>query len=311
MNRFLLLFFLITGSYLVQAQDSIQIGTFNIEWYPCKDDGEMMKEYGIDLRYPPKGYATDNEKLFSFLKEADIELLGVEEIVDAEMLGREAKKYLGEHYEFIYSPLGGSQKVGFLYDSSVLELIGEPQSYDELLLKPDSRLRPAFRAYFKARSGGFDFHAIVVHLKASPRGWDQRKAQLEYLEKILNDLPGETKDSDIILLGDMNNVTEAGPGEFMPMMEKLDFYWASEELQGKPTNYWQPDYKVNRIQASTIDHIFISENARDEFVENSTQVAGLCGLGIDSYSDDIPEYYQKISDHCPVYSTFRIDIDND
>jgi len=111
-----------------QTKETIEIGSFNIEWFPCKDDGQMMKKYGIDLRYLPTGKATNIEELFKVLKKLDIELLGVQEIVDPELLGKEAKKYLGPEFEMIYSKSGGSQKVGFLYDSSVLELIGDPHS---------------------------------------------------------------------------------------------------------------------------------------------------------------------------------------
>ena len=83
-------------------------------------------------------------------------------------------------------------------------------------------------------------------------------------------------------------------------------------MNKKPTNYWQPDYKVNRIKSSTIDHIFISNGAKDEFVENSTNVAGLCSIGKDWLeSNEIPEYFLKISDHCPVYASFKVDVDND
>jgi len=312
--RFVSIFILIliSGMLFGQNNQTIEIGTFNIEWFPCKDDGEMMKKYGIDLRYPPKGDATDIDALFSLLKDLDIELLAVEEIVDPKLLGEMAKKHLGENYKVIYSTAGGSQKVGFLYDSSVLELIGEPQTYASLLLKPESRLRPAFRAYFKAKPNGFDFHAIVVHLKASPRGWNQREQQLMKLEEIMQTLPEESKDSDIILMGDMNNVTKAGAGEFTPMMKRLGFYWTTPELEGKPTNYWQPDWKVNKIQASTIDHIFVSADAKIEFVENSTKVGGACAIGANTYEgENIPEFYKKISDHCPVYSSFLFAKDDD
>jgi endonuclease/exonuclease/phosphatase family metal-dependent hydrolase len=271
-----------------------------------------MKKYDINLRYPPKGNATDIEALFTLLKGLDLELLAVEEIVDPKLLGEMAKKYLGEEYEMIYSTAGGSQKVGFLYDSSVLELIGDPETYASLLLKPNSRLRPAFRAYFKSKPNGFDFHAIVVHLKASPRGWGPRKQQLDKLEEILQSLPEESKDNDIILMGDMNNVTKAGAGEFTPMMERLGFYWATSELDGKPTNYWQPDWKVNKIKASTIDQIFVSADAKIEFVEGSTKTSGGCAAGNDTYEgENIPAYFDKISDHCPVYASFRFEKDND
>ena len=312
MKKIVLIFILLGSSLFAQDSLTIEVGCFNIQWFPCKDDGELMKDYGIDLRYPPTGKATDQDALFSFLKEIDIELLAVEEIVDAELLKQKAKEYLGEQYEFIYSNSGGSQKVGFLYDSSVLELIGEPQSYDELLLQPDSRLRPAFRAYFKSKPNGFDFHAIVVHLKSSPRGWDQRKQQLEILEAILKKVPEINNDSDVIVMGDMNNVTEAGEKEFTPMMERLGYYWATQELDGKPTNYWKPDWKVKRIQASTIDQIFVSGDARVEYISHKTGVFGPCAAGIDSYEGaDIPGYFSSISDHCPVFATFRVDQDND
>ncbi len=307
-------FLLILTSSILFGQDNqtIEIGTFNIEWFPCKDDGELMKKYDINLRYPPKGKATDMDALFGLLKKLDIELLAVEEIVDPKLLEEMAKKYLGEEYKVIYSTAGGSQKVGFLYDSSVLELIGQPQTYASLLLEPDSRLRPAYRAYFKSKPNGFDFHAIVVHLKASPRGWDRRKQQLEKLEEILQTLPQESKDSDIILMGDMNNVTKAGAGEFKPMIEELGFYWATEELKGMPTNYWQPDWKVNKIQASTIDHIFVSADAKIEFVENSTKTGGGCSAGTKTYEgENIPDYFDNISDHCPVYASFRFEKDDD
>ena len=312
MNKLILFIILMAHSLLAQDSLTIEVGTFNIKWFPCKDDGELMKKYDINLRYPPTGQATDLDSLFAFLKEIDIELLAFQEVVDVALLKRNAKRFLGEQFDVIYSNSGGSQKVGFLYDSSVLEVIGESESYDEVLLKADSRLRPAFRAYFKSKPNGFDFHAVVVHLKASPRGWDQRKQQLELLETILAEIPAQHGDSDIILLGDMNNVTEAGEGEFTPMMERLGFYWASRELAGKPTNYWKPDWKVNRIQASAIDHIFVSADARVEYIANKTSVFGPCAAAAESYEGDkIPDFYQRISDHCPVFATFRVDKDND
>jgi Endonuclease/Exonuclease/phosphatase family len=311
MKRIILLLIL-TGSLFAQDSLTIEVGCFNIEWFPCKDDGEMMKKYGIDLRYPPKGNATDIEALFTFLKASDIELLAFEEVVDPELLKQKAKEYLGDQFDVVYSNSGGSQKVGFLYDSSVLELAGETESYDDVLLNPDSRLRPAFRAYFKSKPDGFDFHAVVVHLKSSPKGWDQRKQQLEILEEILKKIPSENNDSDIILLGDMNDVSAAAEQEFMPMMQRLGFYWATQELDGKPSNYWQPDWKVNRIQGSLIDHIFVSADAKIEYIPNKTGVFGPCGAAVESYEgDNIPEFFNKISDHCPVFATFRVDKDND
>ena len=291
----------------------IQIGSFNIEWFPCKEDGEMMKKYGINLRIPPQGQATDIPALFSLLKELDIELLGVVEIVDPALLQEKAVEYLGPQFKVIYAPSAGSQKVGFLYDSSVLKLVGRPQVYMDVALKPDSWLRPAFRAYFKALDTGFDFHAVVVHLKAAPAGWDQRQRQWAVLERILKQVQEDTGDKDVILMGDFNNVSKLGYNEFLPVMERLGFYWATSEIADSGyTNYWQPDYREEKIRGSLIDQIFISNGAKEEYIKHSVHVGGMCNNGKAEYEGDaIPEYRDKISDHCPVYASFRADKDND
>lgn len=296
-----------------QTEQIIEIGTFNIEWFPCKDDGDKMKEYDINLSNPPEGQATDVEALFTLLKDLDIELIGVLEIVDPQFLEESAQKYLGTQYKLVYSPSGGgSQKIGFLYDSSVLQVIGNPQVYMDVALKPSSWLRPAFRVYFKVIPNGFDFNAVVTHLKAYPSGWKKRQKQWKVLESILKTIPQETNDKDIILLGDFNNVSKHGFDEFKPVINRLNYFWATSELKNKWTSYWMPNRSEERIQGSLIDHIFISEDAKIEYIENSLKAGGMCCDGKYEYEgDEIPDYYEKISDHCPVYGSFKADVDND
>lgn len=297
-----------------QVTTEIQVGTFNIEWFPCKDDGEMMKKYDINLGHPPQGKATDVEALFSMLKDLDLELLGVVEIVDPALFEKSAKKYLGPQFKFVYAPSASSQKIGFLYDSEVLELIGQTEIYTEVMLDPHSWLRPAFRGYFKVKPNGMDFHAIVTHLKAAPSGWSKRERQWNVLYNILHELPDESGDKDIILMGDFNNVSKFRANEFLPIIDSLDFYWATSELDslGKFSNYWKPDYSIERIEGSLIDHLFISGDARQEYVANSSRTGGMCGDGKKEYvGEDIPEYNELISDHCPVFLTLRVEKDND
>lgn len=293
---------------------TIEIGSFNMEWFPCKDDGEMMKKYGINLSHPPHGSATDVPAMFHFLKNLDVELLGVVEIVDPQFLADSAAKYLGPQFKVIYAPSIGSQKVGFLYDSSVLQVVGQPEIYAQVKLDPDSWLRPAFRAKFKVLPDGADFQAIIAHLKAAPSGWSKRERQWEVLEDILSRLPDEQGDEDIILMGDFNNVSKLGYDEFRPRLERIGFVWANADMAGGNgyTNYWRPDYTKNRIQASLIDQLFISKGFTDEFVEGSDQAGGMCAAKETEYEGDaIPDYYEEISDHCPVFATFKVDVDND
>ncbi|MBD3226518.1 MAG: hypothetical protein GF313_17465 [Caldithrix sp.] len=296
---------------LLAQENQIEIGTFNIEWFPCKDDGKLLKSYGIDLRYPPQGESTDIEALFHLLDSLDIELLGVQEIVDGPLFAQKAQHYLGDHYRFIYSKSGGSQKVGFLYDSTRLTLKGESRTYLSVALGEDSRLRPAFSAFFQYKKNGFDFHALVTHLKAMPSGRDIREKQWKAIKTILTDIQKDNE-KDIILLGDFNNVSPIREQEFLPLMDQLNYYWATGELETKGSNYWQPDYKVERVQSSLIDHIFISDDAKVEYVDNSLKVGGMCATGAEEFKGDaIPDYFHTISDHCPVFATFRADVDND
>ena len=314
MFRTLLILFLILPLGLFAQPKEIEVGAFNIEWFPCKDDGEMMKNYDINLRRPPSGNATNIPALFNLLKKLDIELLGVVEIVDPALLEKSAQEHLGPQFKVAYAPSAGSQKVGFLYDSSVLEIIGQPEIYASVKLKPNSWLRPAFRAYFKTKPNGMDFHAIVAHLKAGPSGWGQREQQWKVLEEILKTLPEESGDKDIVLMGDFNNVSKLGYDEFIPVMDRLGFCWANAQMavDSGYTNYWRPDYTKERIQGSLIDQIFISADAEFEFIPNSSKVGGMCAGGTGEYEGEaIPDFYEQISDHCPIFVTFKADVDND
>ena len=97
-------------------------------------------------------------------------------------------------------------------------------------------------------------------------------------------------------------------------MDSLNYYWAASELaeQKISSDFWQPDYTCERIEGSLIDHIFISQDAKMEYVKNSVKVGGMCAEQRASYEgEEIPDYYEKVSDHCPVFATFRADVDND
>jgi hypothetical protein len=142
-------------------------------------------------------------------------------------------------------------------------------------------------------------NAIQALAKASPQ---------------LNEVAKESGDKDIILMGDMNNVSKYGVDEFRPLMESLNYYWATSELAADSTfsNYWQPDYEVELIKGSLIDQIFISADAKMEYIPESIKNGGMCADGVKEYSgESIPEYHRLISDHCPVWGSFRADIDND
>jgi endonuclease/exonuclease/phosphatase family metal-dependent hydrolase len=308
----LIIFLLLFTPLAAQNDVTIEIGTFNIRFFPCNQDAAMMQKYNIELRYPPQGVATDTTWLFNILKMHDIELLGVQEIVDPPLFREMAKRHLGQNFEFVYAPSQGWQKVGFLYNSDKLQLIGSPVIHSEVTIGKIDRLRPALRAYFKTVPDGYDFYAIVVHLKAAPSGYNQRVEQWRQLEKIMDELPRmERHDSDVILLGDFNNTSENGFNEFLPILHRYNYFWYGMEGSTLLSNYWRPDWTQPEIHGSTIDQIFISDDSKIEYIEGSTRAGGMCAQGQKIISGDFPDYYLKISDHCPVYASFRAFPDDD
>ena len=294
-----------------QADNTIEIGTFNIRFFPCNQSGALLKRYNINISTPSNGLATDTIALFFMLQKLDIELLAVQEIVDPVLFRKMAKKHLGNNFDFIFAETNGWQKVGFLYDSSRIDLIGKPKIFPEISLGDVDRLRPAFSAYFKAKSNGFDFHAVVVHLKATSRGYKKRKQQWQILKEILEDLPErDDKDADLILLGDFNNVSELSYNEFIPTINNLRFFWTGMEKSISATNYWWNKKSEYQLESSKIDHIFISNDAKFEYVEGSTRIGGVCN-NADQDNNTVLDYYERISDNCPVYSSFKAFPDND
>jgi endonuclease/exonuclease/phosphatase family metal-dependent hydrolase len=306
-------FLMITGCSAILAQDDgIDIGTFNIRFFPCNEDSAMMRKYDIEMRYPPTGVATDTTMLFQLIKSLDVEILGVQEIVDPPLFGAMAKRFLGPQYEFIYAPSNGWQKIGILFNSEKVMLIGEPQIYNEVALGRPDRLRPALRGYFRTIPDGFDFHVIVLHLKSGPRGYDERKEQWAAIDSILMDVPGGAEhDADIILLGDFNDVSNNRENEFLPGLNRMGYLWTAQGDSQLITEYWQPDWQKPEIEGSMIDQIVLSPDAKIEYMKNSLRVGGLCAGGKSAFEDNFPDYYLKVSDHCPLIVTFRAFPDDD
>lgn len=295
-----------------QPTSTIEIGTFNIRFFPCNQDSQMMRDYNIIMRYPPEGGPTDTTMLFDILRDLDIEVLAVQEIVDPPLFAEMAKRHLGDNFEFIYAPSNAWQKIGILYDKTEVKLIGEPVIYWELALEKPDRHRPALGAYFKTIPDGFDFHVIVVHLKASPRGLPERQKQWTYLEKILERLPGEEpQDKDIILLGDFNNVSQEGFEEFLPTIKNINYTWIGANDSTYTTSYWMPDWQKQELERSAIDQIFISDDAGEEYIKASVKIGGICTEGRNWIRGEFPDYYENISDHCPVFVSFHRMPDND
>ncbi len=145
--------------------------------------------------FPAEGQ--DLARLQARLAELDADVIAVQEVHDAEAL-----RALMPGWELHLSQSGGrgGQRVGFLYDPQVVELLGAPREHKELTM--GGGVRPGFSGRLRPRAGGADFSLLVVHLKARAEGHDLRRKQWVTLAQVAEELQRE--DPDLVVAGDFN-----------------------------------------------------------------------------------------------------------
>lgn len=167
------------GSGVAEKRDlsALRLATWNLRNFPAE---------GQDL-----------SRLQERLKELDADVIAVQEVHDAEAL-----RALMPGWELRLSEAGGrgGQRVGFLYDPEVMELVGAPREHKELTM--GGGVRPGFSGRLRPRAGGADFSLLVVHLKARAEGHDLRKKQWVALAQVAGALQRE--DPDLVVMGDFN-----------------------------------------------------------------------------------------------------------
>ena len=115
----------------------------------------------------------------------------------------------------------------------------------------------------------------------------------------------DDQDKDIILLGDFNNVSPLKYNEFKPLLKDMSLIWTSENDTTHFSNYWRPDWQKPMLQGSLIDQIFISESASKAYISQSLSFGAICNSHKNKITGEFPYYYQRVSDHCPVWVSFK------
>jgi len=249
----------------------------------------------------------DLPALRAALLDLDADVIGVQEVKDPERL-----RELLPEFGLVVSEGGGRghQRVGVLFDPETVTVSGV-REHDDITLK--GRVRPALTAYVAHRGGGPDFHLAVVHLKARPEGYAQRREQLPELSNVLAGLTEEgphADDRDIVLLGDFNVV--GGPaGEPLATDElaALDETLGTLHLRRLPvpsgcSAYWDGSRRDAWKEASLLDLVWLG--ALDEARPSGLQARSgtHCGQhacapfrSTEAYPD---ASFESVSDHCPV-----------
>lgn len=194
----------------------------------------------------------------------------------------------------------GHQRLGFAYDPVLLDAVGAPREHRELTA--GGRVRPAFAQTFRLRASGEPFDAIVVHLKAMPKGAALRERQWVQLASI-----ADRASARVIVLGDFNPVGGEGRTAHEELLA-LEGALVDTGLQRIPVEdgcsaYWDGPRRDAWKEPSLLDLIFVRG-----FGERQILVAhagGHCAAnGCESLrsTDAYPDpSFETFSDHCPVH----------
>jgi endonuclease/exonuclease/phosphatase family metal-dependent hydrolase len=245
--------------------------------------------------FPGSGFRTI-DTLAVLIQDLDIDIVGMQEIADTNAFYQLLERLPG--WDGLFAPYDYSGypylKTGVLWrtDRATVDYV------EQLFVGYQYQFpRPPIHVYAAVDFGQyqFDFHLIVLHLKAGDTDDDRlrRQAAVLMLKAYLdNNIPG-APDQDWIVIGDWNDELddEQSQNVFWPLLtDSLSYRFLTLPLAGNP--YWASYPSFN----SLIDHLMISAFANDEYGSGNTITLRL--------DDEYPNYRNRISDHRPVMSQF-------
>lgn len=262
--------------------------------------GERLRVVTWNLRNFPDPQQ-DLARLRERLTALDADLLALQEIHDPAAL-----QALLPGWDLRLSQRGGRghQRLGIAFDPGVFELVAPAREHPEL--SQEGHVRPGLSAYLRARAGGFDFHVLVVHLKAKADGYGLRRRQWPALAELARDLL--RRDPDLVVLGDFNATGPAGgaPADELAELERMlgplglrrvppeepcSAYW-----DGARRDAWQEPSLLDLVWvAGMADALGPADRARS--LHHCARHACRAFRSTDAYPE--PDF-ADLSDHCPV-----------
>jgi endonuclease/exonuclease/phosphatase family metal-dependent hydrolase len=276
---------LVIASFLLlscaPAQDPITLGTFNIEWLGdnTPDDRKIRTE-------------TDDMRLREVLRDADADVLAVQEIENEQAFKRvlsafSANKSDDKEYHFVMSTTGGKQRVGLLYRKPV-ELV-QVREITRIAVE-EGRTRAGLLGLF--RVGNVEWFMLAVHLKSTSRADSTpelvershklRTAQAAQLRAFADSLRQAQPSAALIIAGDFNDSPQKKHTalDTLKSAPNLVFLTADEKSCSLP-------------RLPSIDHIVFNNQAMKRFVRGTLRTVNTRAMLSDADAE-------RVSDHCPV-----------
>jgi endonuclease/exonuclease/phosphatase family metal-dependent hydrolase len=269
----------------------LKIATFNIRWFGL--NGDLNGSIGTETRV---------ESVRRFIDEhlGDRDVLVFQEIVDVELFTTEV---MFDRTCTTYEGFTGKHQHVMLCHSPELTFVREDDDTDFALQSLNlGGLRPGLHGKLVDAQGEPVAHVVAVHLKAKEDSTAKRLQQAEILSDRLDTLADRDDGLPVILIGDFN--THRADVTFLPQNDEVllgEILEAGSRVrrvdQGVTHTYRERDGVGFRL-----DQAWLSPQIDVEDVH----VPGPCNLDFATQGDDIVEYYDTVSDHCPVSLTLSL-----
>lgn len=260
--------------------DELKFASWNIRILSdgSRDDGELKKIANVLMDY---------------------DFISIVELRDETVLKRLQKilTAMGKNYEYDISGAVGrgvKERVAFLYNPAFIEVVQAGKLYPDAADGKDDFIRDPYWATFRA--GKFDFSVIAVHIIWGDRVGDRRD-EIMALGPVYDHVQKENgpHEDDILLVGDFNRDT----GD-------LKAFGALMAMPSMTSLFHLPQ-KSHIKDSSLYDNILF----QTDYVKEYTGTAGIDKFDETDFSNDDKAANDAVSDHRPVWATFRIDTDDD
>lgn len=262
----------------------LSIATFNIRWYGL--DGDLTGSIGTESR---------NASIRAFIGEhlASNDAVVFQEIVDLELFEEEI---MPGHTCTTYDGFTGKHQHVMLCHKGAFTFVQEDDDDDFALEALNlGGLRPGLHGKLLDRDGDPLAHIVAVHFKAKEDSTAKRIQQATILSDRLDVL--RTKDDvPVILIGDFNT-------------HRADLTGLAENDEVLLAEILEKGDRVHRVEQG-VTHTYRERNGigfrldqawlSPDITVTDVAVPGPCNVDFATEPQTIVEYYDTVSDHCPL-----------
>jgi hypothetical protein len=260
----------------------LKISTFNIRWFGL--DGDLFGAFGTESRIE-----SVRELIHTHLGDRDV--LVFQEIVDLDLFTEEV---MPDHTCITYDGFTGKHQHVMLCHTDAYELrLGPDEDDFELEALKIGRLRPGVHGTLvDADDGEPVAHVIAVHLKADEDSTERRLEQAEILAAHVEQLQAATE-LPVITIGDFNTHLAIHTGLAENDEDLLGDVLSSLDRVSLPVTFTYQEKDGTRFR---LDQAYIDP----EIAVEQVAAAGPCDTDLGTNGDAIVEYFDTVSDHCPL-----------